>query len=112
MLNLLSMSIRIDYIPYGAKPVVRIAGRLTSHAVAQLRKACRPIQNACVMDLSDLIYADDEGIEAIGEILDEGVQVQGASPFVKLLIDMRQKSKSDALESQTYRDGPDDEMYR
>ncbi len=106
------MTIRIDYTPYGAKPVVRIAGRLTSSAVAQLRKACLPIQGAYVIDLSDLIYADDEGIDAIGEILDKGILVQGASPFVKLLIDMRQRSKGDALESKTARDGTDHEMSR
>lgn len=112
LLNLIRMSIRIDYIPFGAKPIVRIAGRLTTTAVAQLRKACRPIASSFVMDLSDLVYADDEGINAIGEILDKGIQVQGASPFVKLLIDMRQRSKTDALDSNTYRDGPDHGMSR
>lgn len=106
------MGIRIDYIPHGVKPVVRIAGRLTSSTVAQLRKACLPIQDAYVIDLSDLIYADDEGIDAIGEILDKGVLVQGASPFVKLLIDIRQRSKGDALESKTSRNVTDHELPR
>lgn len=93
---LCNMGIRIDYNPYGAKPVVRVAGRLTSGAVDQLKKACRPIKASFVIDLSDLVYADDEGISAIREIVDKGVLVQGASPFVKLLIDMRQRSKTDS----------------
>ncbi len=89
------MGIRIDYIPYGAKPVVRVAGRLTSSAAEQLKKACRPIKASFIIDLSDLVYADDEGISAISEIVDRGVQVQGASPFVKLLMDIRQRAETD-----------------
>ena len=83
-----TMSIRIDYIPHGAKPIVRVAGRLTSMEISELKKVCRTIEPSFVIDLSDLVYADDEGISAISEIIDKGVQVQGASPFVKLLIDI------------------------
>jgi hypothetical protein len=31
--------------------------------------------------------ADDEGINAIRELSEKGAQVQGASPFVQLLLD-------------------------
>jgi hypothetical protein len=99
------MTIRIDYIPYGAKPIVRVAGRLTSTEAAQLKIACRPIASSFVMDLSDLVYADEEGINAIREIVHQGVQIQGASPFVKLLIDMRPSSKTDAAEPETHPSG-------
>lgn len=82
------MSIRIDYIPHGAKPIVRVAGRLTSTGISELKKVCRTIEPSFAIDLSDLVYADNEGIRAISEIIDKGGQVQGASPFVKLLIDI------------------------
>ena len=81
------MDIRIDCISDGSETVVRIAGRFAGTAVAQLKKACDPIEEPFVMDLSDLLFADDKGIDAIRAIADKGVQVHGASPFVQLLLD-------------------------
>lgn len=89
------MSIRIDYLPYGTKPLVRIAGRLTSTDVPQLMQTFSTIEDSFVIDLSDLLYADSEGINAIRAIVDKGVQLQGTSPFVKLLIETHQGSTTD-----------------
>lgn len=80
------MGIRIDHIPYGAKHVVRISGRLTRHSVVQLEKACQPIEAHCVVDLSGLLYADEEGVNAIRALIQSGVQIRGASPFIVLLL--------------------------
>ncbi len=83
------MDIRIDFISEGSKTVVRVAGRLSSTAVAQLKKVCDPIEDPFVIDLSNLLFADDDGINAIRTIADQRAQIQGASPFVQLLIDNR-----------------------
>ena len=80
------MHIRIDLISDGSETVVRIAGRLSGIAVAQLKQACDPIEGPFVIDLSNLLFADDEGIDAIRAIADKGAQVHGASPFVQLLL--------------------------
>jgi len=56
-------------------------------AVAQLRKACDPIEGSFVLDLSNLLFADDAGIDVIHTIVEEGAGVRGASPFVQLLLD-------------------------
>ena len=81
------MNIRIDYIYDGPEIVICISGRLTGIAVEQLNKACGPIEEPFLMDLSDLLFADDKGIDAIRAIADKGVQVHGASPFIQLLLD-------------------------
>jgi anti-anti-sigma regulatory factor len=81
------MDIRIDFISEGSETVVRIAGRLSSTAVAPLKKACDPIEDPFVIDLSNLLFADDKGIDAIRAIVDKGAQIHGASPFVQLLLD-------------------------
>ena len=81
------MNIRIDFISDRSKTVVCIAGRLSGTAVAQLKKACDPIEDLFALDLSNLLFVDDEGISAIQTIVDKGAQVQGASPFVQLLLD-------------------------
>ncbi len=40
-----------------------------------------------MIDLSNLLLVDNEGISAIRAIADKGAQVHGASPFVQLLLD-------------------------
>jgi len=81
------MEIRIDITSEGPKTVVHITGRLTGIAVAQLRTTCDPIEGAFVLDLSNLLFADDAGIDTIRTIGKKGAKVCGASPFVQLLID-------------------------
>ncbi len=96
--TVLIMEIRIDITSEGSETVVRIAGRLSGVAVAQLRKACDPIEGAFVLDLSNLLFADDAGIDAIGILGEKGAEVRGVSPFVQLLL-------GDALGEET--DGED-----
>ena len=82
-----NMEIRIDITSEGSKTIVFIAGRLSGVSVAQLNKACDPIKGAFVLDLSNLLFADDAGIDVIRAIVDKGAQVRGASPFIQLLFD-------------------------
>ena len=81
------MGIRIDITSEGSETVVHIAGRLFGVSVAQLRKACDTIEGAFVVDLSNLLFADDAGIDTIRTIGEKGAKVRGASPFVQLLLD-------------------------
>ena len=81
------VAIRIDITSEGPETVVRIAGRLSGVVVAQLKKACDPIEGAFVLDLSNLLFADDAGIDVIRTLDEKGAEVRGASPFVQLLLD-------------------------
>lgn len=81
------MEIRIDLTSYGLETVVHVAGRLCGTAVEELKKACDPLEDPFVMDLSNLLFADYAGIESIRAMADKGAQVHKASPFVQLLLD-------------------------
>jgi len=81
------MEIRIDITSEGPETVVRIAGRLSGVAVAQLKKACHPIEGPFVIDLSNLLFADAGGIDVIRVLDDRGAKVRGASPFIQLLLE-------------------------
>ena len=81
------MEIRIDITSEGPETVIHIAGRLSVTSVAQLKKACDPIEGAFVIDLSNLLFADDAGIDTIRTIDKKGAKVRGASPFIQLLLD-------------------------
>ena len=81
------MEIRIDITSEGPETVVYITGRLSGAAVAELRKACDPIEGVFLLDLSNLLLADDVGIDVIRKLCEKGVEVRGASPFIQLLLD-------------------------
>jgi anti-anti-sigma regulatory factor len=81
------MEIRIDITSEGPETVIHIAGRLSVTSVAQLKKVCDPIEGAFVIDLSNLLFADDAGIDTIRTIDKKGARVRGASPFIQLLLD-------------------------
>jgi len=81
------MEIRIDITSEGPETVVYIIGRLSGAAVAELRKACDPIEGVYLLDLSNLLLADDAGIDVIRKLCEKGTEVRGASPFIQLLLD-------------------------
>ena len=81
------MGIRIDITSEGPETVIHVAGRLSGTSVAQLKKACDPIEGAFVIDLSNLLFADDAGTDTILTLCEKGAKVSGASPFVQLLLD-------------------------
>lgn len=92
------MEIRIDIISEGPETVVHIIGRLSGVAVAELRKACDPIEGAFVIDLSNLLFADDAGIDVIRRLSEQEAKVRGASPFVQLLLDDAPGKETDGEE--------------
>ena len=82
------MGIRIDITSEGPETVVYIIGRLSGAAAAELRKACDPIEGVFLLDLSNLLLADDAGIDVIRKLCENGAEVRGASPFIQLLLEV------------------------
>lgn len=82
-----SVAVRIDITSEGPQTVVSIAGRLAGDAIVQLREVCDPIEGAFALDLSNLLSADDAGIDAIRTLGEKGAVVRGASPFIQMLLD-------------------------
>ena len=80
------MNIRIDMETEGAAVVLHVAGRLAGDAITQLTDVCEPIEGQYVLDLSKLMFADEAGAEVIRTLRERGVDIRGASSFIKLLI--------------------------
>jgi anti-anti-sigma regulatory factor len=81
------MDIRIDMDTEGAGIVLHVAGRLVGDVISQLTDVCEPIEGRYVLDLSKLMFVDDEGAEVIRTLRESGADIRGPSPFIKLLID-------------------------
>ena len=81
------MEMHIDITSEGSRTVVRLAGRLSRHAVVQLEEACDGIEGAFVLDLSNLRFSDAAGIGVLRKLGEQRASVRGASQFVQLLLD-------------------------
>jgi anti-anti-sigma regulatory factor len=90
------MNIRIDIITSdGPEDVVRLSGRLTEGGVIHLEKACYSIRKQFVLDLSDLLFADEAGVKALQGLKRNGAEHRGASPFIHMLLESSPVRKSD-----------------
>lgn len=81
------MEIRIDTSKEGNRTVVRISGRMAGTTVDQVREECDRIGGEMVLELSHLVSADDDGINLIRELEAASVEVSGASPYIRYLLD-------------------------
>jgi len=84
---MLVMDIRIDIETRGPVDVIHVSGRLVESFIQQLTDVCEPIEGNFALDLSELVFADDAGIDVIRSLREKGADISGASSFIKLLID-------------------------
>ena len=82
--------IRIDHIkPPAGQVVLKVAGQLTWETAAVLeREGCRWLQQEerLVLELDDVDFIDTSGIALLKGLVQQGVSLRGASPFISLLL--------------------------
>ena len=66
--------------------VVHVDGRLAVHGVRDLQNTVGSAVGPVVVDLSNLLSADDAGVAALRLLIGCGVQLRGTSPYVSLLL--------------------------
>ena len=66
--------------------VVHVDGRLTVHGLHDLNRMVAGAAGAVILDLTNLLSADDAGVAALRLLTGRGVQLRGASPYVALLL--------------------------
>ena len=81
------MDIRIDIETKGPVDVVRVSGRLVVSSIKQLTDVCELMEDNFLLDLSELVFADNPAIEVIRSLREKGADISGASSFIKFLID-------------------------
>ena len=81
------LMIRINATTELQRTVFRIDGRLTAEDVPVLDKKCSEAGRPHMLDLSNLRSADAAGSKKLRELASSGVEIRGASPYLKLLLD-------------------------
>ena len=67
--------------------MVRIDGELLSEGLSELKNVCENLAKPLLLDLTDLIRVDPEGLRALRDLIDRGASVKGASPYIQLLLE-------------------------
>jgi hypothetical protein len=80
------MTIRIDVESGKAVVILHVSGVLAGSAIKQLTDVCQPIEGRFELDLSKTKLADDAGIRLLRSLREEGVELRGASVFIKYLL--------------------------
>jgi anti-anti-sigma regulatory factor len=81
------LTIRINRRQTGEGVVVELHGWLSEDVLAEFTSVCDSVGDPLRMDLSQLAGSDDAGVEAlIGRIV-AGARIEGASPYIRLLLD-------------------------
>ena len=81
------MQLRITKTTAGAVTTLKVDVELTREGVAELEKACESVDGPVDLDLSELMRADAEGVQALKKLFATGAQLLGASPYIKLLLE-------------------------
>jgi hypothetical protein len=68
------------------RTVVHLAGRLVGPAAPEFCEFCRSQEAPIILDLSELQWADSDGVRAVRKVMSEGAETRGASRFIELLL--------------------------
>ncbi len=87
--------LRISQRQSGDRTVVRLGGDLTAETVDTLRDrlAERGPSRSARLDLSELRFLDGAGADLLAEAEANGCEIDGASPYVELLIDRHRPAR-------------------
>ena len=80
------MNLRLTVSVEDNATVVHVDGRLAVHGVRDLDRTVARASGTVILDLTNLLSADDAGVAALRLLTGRGVRLRGASPYVALLL--------------------------
>ena len=73
--------------------IVRLSGALAGEFVAVADRACAAVDEALVIDVSQLQSADEEGLAWLARTVDRGVPLEGLSGYLTLRLSQQKEQK-------------------
>ena len=86
MLLLPGVVVRISTKLETSGTVLQVDGRLQSEDVDELTREYAAAEGPIVVELTNLQSADEAGVDALQRLASAGVQIQGASEYIALLL--------------------------
>jgi hypothetical protein len=88
---MLHMSLRITKTTSDACTIFKVDGRLAADGVADLERDCQSAEGTVYLDLTELLSADAQSIEAIKRMVDGGARLLGASPYIRIQLGLKEE---------------------
>jgi len=73
----------------GSGTTLRLEGWLTAETVSELLRACAEAPKPVSLNMAHLINADTHGVDALRDLLTNGVRFESPSPYLALLLGLR-----------------------
>lgn len=70
---------------------VKLEGRLLGPNTKDLFRLCSQLDGPLEIDLSGLIFADEEGVSALSDLQVKGVELVHARPYLSVLLQQREE---------------------
>jgi anti-anti-sigma regulatory factor len=80
------MTLRITSNGAGPTAKLKLDGRMTGEEVPEVRRVCAEAKGQVVLDLTDLQFADRQGVGVLRELRAQGAQLIGVSHYLGLLL--------------------------
>ena len=79
-----ALTLRITLVPSDDRGTLRLEGRLHAEEVPELERSAEA--GVRVLDLKDLLSADEEGLVAIRRLRDRGIEIRNPSHYLAMLL--------------------------
>ncbi len=89
MLKKHTMRFRIDTEHEDDRTTLKVSGTLSGPAVDELDRICRLVDGPLRVDLGELMTVDGFGVAFLRHLAGNGARLEGASPYVRLLLDLK-----------------------
>jgi hypothetical protein len=90
------MDLRLNVNREDDATVVHVDGRLSVRGVGDLDSTVTREPGTVIVDLTNLLSADDAGIAALRLLTERGVRLRGASPYIALLLGEDRQEETEA----------------
>ena len=92
------MTFRITKITEERQTTIRMDGRLDSVALPHLEQECQAAERPLVLDVSNVVSADNASVGKIRELISAGAEIRGTSRYLEMLLnDERARQSGEEL---------------
>jgi len=91
------VALRISEIAESAGTTLKVDGRLSGEEVGELAKAGAACTGPVTLDLSGLLFADDDGVSVLRELQAHGADLRNVPPYISLLLELESNASGSTL---------------
>jgi ABC-type transporter Mla MlaB component len=93
------VALRISEIEQGTGTTLKVDGRLSGSEVGELARAGASCAGPVTLDLSGLLFADDDGVSVLRDLQAHGADLRNVPTYISLLLELESIAAASTLGS-------------